>query len=366
MTALSLVRPPPVPPPPVPTEPHLADRGGTYLSIQALRGIAALLVTVFHAGLRFDPTEMTFRVGNAGVDIFFVISGFVMWTVTTRRPTPPLVFLGHRFIRLVPMYWFWTLVLIAGWAVIPSAFPRMHPTLSHVVLSMAFIPHLSPDTGVILPVMGQGWTLNFEVLFYILFAVTLLLPLRSRLAAITVTLLGLAVVGHFVATPAWPVTTLLNPLLVEFLGGIVLARLVLGGWRPHASWCWGALAIGVALLFLPAPAADDDLARLFQFGVPAFLIVGGAVGAEALGKLRIGRLPRLLGDASYSIYLTHPFAISLLNKVWPGWLPPWLFITVATVFAAVAGIVAFTVLENPLLALMRRRRPKSTAVVAPP
>src|ERR1700733_9294479 len=163
-----------------PTRLSEIERGGSFQSIQALRGIAAVMVMIFHAGLRFDQSEMTFRIGNAGVDIFFIISGFVMWTVAARRPSDPLVFLRRRFVRLVPLYWLWTVAVIAAWALIPSAFPRMHPTVGHVALSLAFLPHLSPDSGRITPVLGQGWTLNFEVFFYVLFAAGLMLPSRTR------------------------------------------------------------------------------------------------------------------------------------------------------------------------------------------
>ena len=346
--------------------PRLHRRPGTYQSVQALRGVAAVLVTIFHAGLRFDHTQNTFRIGNAGVDVFFVISGFVIWTVTMRRPTPPLTFLAHRFVRLVPMYWIVTLIMVAGTVMVPAAFPHMHPTPGEVGLSMAFLPHLSSSTGTIEPVLGQGWTLNFEVFFYLVFALVLLLPAATRFGAIVAALLLLPVAGAFLVTDAVPVSLLLSPLLIEFLGGLCIARLAAGEWRPQAAWCWAAVAIGVALLLAAAPAAGDDLARTLQYGVPAFLIVGGAVGLEAVGGLTIPRWARLLGAASYSIYLTHTFTISLLGKFWPANLPVWGFIALATVLAAAVGTVVYAALENPLLALMRGRRPPSMASLFAP
>jgi exopolysaccharide production protein ExoZ len=339
-----------------PTRLSEIERGGSFQSIQALRGIAAVMVMIFHAGLRFDQSEMTFRIGNAGVDIFFIISGFVMWTVAARRPSDPLVFLRRRFVRLVPLYWLWTVAVIAAWALIPSAFPRMHPTVGHVALSLAFLPHLSPDSGRITPVLGQGWTLNFEVFFYVLFAAGLMLPSRTRFGFMVALLLLLPLARHVVEVPA---ASLLSPLLVEFLGGIILARLVIGGLRPDALLCWGCVTIGVVLLIFAAPAADDDLARLFQYGVPAFLIVGGAVGAELAGSLSVGKLPRWLGDASYSIYLTHAFFISALGKLWPTDLAPWIFLLSATTFALLLGLAAYALVERPLLALLRGVRPRA-------
>jgi exopolysaccharide production protein ExoZ len=346
----------PVAPTPLIEEPRRVSRPGTYQSIQALRGIAAIIVAIFHAGLRYDPSQSTFRVGNAGVDIFFVISGFVIWTVTVRRPASPLVFLKHRFVRLVPMYWIVTLAMVMGATLVPSAFPNMHITWPDVLLSMAFLPHLSPSTGTFEPVLGQGWTLNFEVFFYLVFALVLLLPLRARFRAIVAALVILPVLGEAVMTPSVPPTWLLNPLLIEFLGGLCIARLAAGDWRPRAAWCWASVVFGFAGLMAASPAGGDDLARVLQYGVPAFLVVGGAVGLEAAGKLQVPKFLQVLGAASYSIYLTHTFAISILGKIWPGSFPPWGFITLATLLAIMAGIAAYALLENPMLAVMRGKR----------
>jgi exopolysaccharide production protein ExoZ len=327
----------------------------TFESVQALRGVAAVMVAIFHAGLRFDHTEATFRVGNAGVDIFFIISGFVMWTVAARRPIGPITFLSHRFVRLVPLYWLWTLLLIAAWSLMPSAFPRLHPTVSHVLWSLAFIPHTSPDIGRVTPVLGQGWTLNFEVFFYFLFALILTLPWRLRLVAIATSLLLLPFARHITSLPAG---TLFSPLLVEFLGGILLARLVSGGSPLGVLPSWGCIAIGTFFLIVAHPPADDDLARLFQYGVPALLIVGGAVGLELGGRWPLGKLGRLFGDASYSIYLTHAFVISMLGKMWPTNTAAWIFIVSATIVATVLGVFAYLLVERPLLALIRGGRAK--------
>ncbi len=331
------------------------ERHRTFLSVQALRGIAAILVVIFHAGLRFDPTEQTFRVGNAGVDIFFVISGFVMTTVTAGLPADPRGFLRKRCIRLVPLYWLATLAMITAWAIMPGAFPRMQPTAAHVLLSLAFVPHRSPDSGLIQPILGQGWTLNFEIFFYILFAAALLLPARRRLPAIMATLGILPLLGYVARIPAIAPTDLLNPLLIEFLAGIALARFVAIGVRAPVGACWAFVALGVAMLVVAAPPADDDLSRLLQYGVPASLIVGGAIGAECAGSVQVGGWLRLLGDASYSIYLSHTFVVSMLGKLWPAALGSMCFIITATLLAVLVGVLVYWIVESPLLAALRRR-----------
>ncbi len=347
----------------------------TFESIQALRGVAAILVTLFHAASHFDKSEATFRVGNAGVDIFFVISGFVMWSAVARRSMTPETFLRHRFIRLVPLYAIFTLALLGGWVLAPSAFPHMRPpTAEHVLLSLAFIPHVDPD-GRIFPLLAQGWTLNFEMFFYLLFALALMAPRRGRLMLLAASLLALPLLGLGVSPAqihAAPPLGLLSPLLVEFLGGVLVAQALRNGWRPGAVLCWASIAAGaLALAVPPNPAAADDAARLLLFGGPALLIVAGAVGLEAGSeKFSVGRAPMLLGAASYSLYLSHTFTLSIMGKIWDKLWPhagaPWLFTTAATAASVAAGVAAYLLLERPLLQWMRNGRAPFVAPQAQP
>jgi exopolysaccharide production protein ExoZ len=344
-------------------------RDGTYQSIQALRGVAAILVTVFHAASHFDDTQMTLRVGNAGVDIFFVISGFVMWATTARRPPTARIFLRHRLVRLVPLYYLFTFALLAAWAVFTSSFPHMRPpTLQHVLLSLAFVPHLDPD-GHIFPVLAQGWTLNFEMFFYLLFALALILPRRWRLASLALILVVLPVLGLAVTEAmarAAPPLVLLSPLLAEFLCGVLICQAVLSGWRPGKLMCWAALAAGGGLLaLLPNPAADNDWARLLLFGGPAALIVAGAVGVEVGAEnFGVGRLPLLLGASSYSLYLSHTFTLSAMGKLWPHSGAMWSYTVAATAASVAVAILVFWLLERPLLQLFRRPRAPALAAQA--
>ncbi len=336
------------------------SRDGTYESIQALRGVAAVLVTLFHASEHAYHSDQVFRIGNAGVDIFFVISGFVMWTVTARRPPSAATFLHHRLVRLVPLYYFFSLALLAAWLVLPSAFPNMAPpTASHVLLSLAFLPHADPS-GHFFPLLAQGWTLNYEMFFYLLFALGLMLPSDRRFASLAALLAILPAVG-LLPPEAWlqsaPALGLLSPLLIEFLGGVAIARWAEGGRRPAKIWLWAALALGSALLLLlPNPPADDDWLRLALFGLPAFLIVAGAVGLELTTQhFVLGRTPSLLGASSYSLYLSHTFVISLAGKILAS-APPWIFVGVATMASLGIAMLVYLLLEKPLLSLMRGKR----------
>jgi exopolysaccharide production protein ExoZ len=126
-------------------------------SIQYLRAVAALAVVLYHAGgLRHGDT---FAVGAAGVDIFFVISGFVMWSTSSAHPQSAREFFIRRLARVAPMYWLLTLLLVAGALLVPAAFPRLKLETFHTTLSLLFIPARSPVNDQLLwPVLVQGWT----------------------------------------------------------------------------------------------------------------------------------------------------------------------------------------------------------------
>lgn len=333
---------------------------GTYLSIQVLRGIAAVLVTLVHAFERSFHSESVFRIGNAGVDIFFIISGFIMWTVTCRNLPSAASFLRNRIIRLVPLYYIVTLSLLLVWIVLPKAFPNMSPpTFAHIALSFAFIPHFDARGGG-LPFLGQGWTLNFEMFFYLLFATGLTLPRRERFGFIAAVLLGLALLGlgnSEQTIQKYPPLQWLSPLLLEFLGGIAIGFWAENGWRPAKACFWLLLGAGaLLLLMLPNPAIGDDWARAFFFGAPAFMIVAGAVGLEIKGQqFQVGALPLLLGAASYSLYLSHTFVISIVGKVL-GNAPAWLEISLSTFLSSVVAVVVYRWLEQPLQNFLRGRK----------
>jgi exopolysaccharide production protein ExoZ len=108
-----------------------------FTSIQYLRGLAALMVVAFHTA----PGPFAL-IGAAGVGIFFVISGFIMWALTSSRQTTASVFLQRRIIRIVPLYWLFTLLLAGAGAIVPAAFSHLQLTTDHLLLSLAFIPHV--------------------------------------------------------------------------------------------------------------------------------------------------------------------------------------------------------------------------------
>ena len=321
-------------------------------TVQALRGLACLLVVLYHAADAWGAGQAPPRTadaiwpnGAAGVDLFFVISGFVMaltgagfagsagaWRFTLRRLR-----------RLVPLYWLMTGVKLA--ILLAVARPAALPSLWHSAASLLFIPSREA-AGAVRPVLGVGWTLQFEMLFYLLFA----LSLACRRPPWRVLLPGgapLAVAGFF-RRPDWPAPlALANGLVLEFCLGLGVAAWCQSSLRPVR---WAACLFGAGLILLltmPQPGA----LRFAAWGLPATLMLAGAAAAEPwLGE----RLPRRLlavGDASYAIYLVHPFVVPVLARgaahappwaAWPGLLGASVIVSVA------AGLALHRFVDQPL------------------
>ncbi|NVD42968.1 acyltransferase [Ensifer sp. HO-A22] len=323
----------------------------TIHGIQYLRALAALGVVLFHAAER---TGHHFAIGAAGVDVFFVISGFIMWVISDRRPVAPMAFLKERLRRIAPIYWLATLVMIGGG--VAGLFPNLVLMIEHVVASLLFIPARSPSSGEIWPVLVQGWTLNFEMFFYLVFAASLMLPRHRRLAAMAVLFLSLVVTGIAIDTENALMLTYTRPVILEFVAGMIVADFWLRG--RIAGPRFGIVLVVCAFLGFAALAVlrlpfDERI-----LGPLAVMLVVGTLALEAAGWFRKWALPTLLGDASYSIYLWHTFAISVVVKAaaMVG-LNSALTLLGALAAGTIAGIAAYLLIERPLMRRTRSRLP---------
>ncbi|WP_187436472.1 acyltransferase family protein [Bradyrhizobium hipponense] len=316
-----------------------------FYSVQYLRAIAALSVVYHHAASKAGlPTFAS----AAGVDVFFVISGFIMWTVTENREQTPGQFLWHRVARIVPTYWLYTFLLLA--MVSAGLTQQTGITFGHMLGSLFFIPCHSPD-GQPYPVLYQGWTLNYEMFFYLLFSVALLAGKTIRLIAILTTLSLLTLIGTLISSENVIVRTYTNPILVEFGFGLLLGystkRVDIGRTLSRSLVATGIL--GFALVSV----ATIDQPRLLSWGVPAALLVFGGVFYETSGNVVQLRIPRILGDASYSIYLAHTFVVSALFRVVGQ--NRYGFVIAAVVASAIVGVISYWLIEKLLLKLARRK-----------
>ena len=345
-----------------------------FVSIQYLRGLAAILVLASHA-LLYPLTghHLGFsRLGWLGVILFFVISGFIMVVVTGAKNFSAGDFLRRRFIRIAPMYWGATLLAAAIALVAPQLFKTTVYDGTQLMLSLLFIPFHNAVSGGIHPLYKLGWTLNYEVFFYVCFALLAFFGAARRVIWLTAAFTILAVLGFlFQPQPAIPqFYTSFMPL--AFCAGAWVGLATLNGWAQKLPKAVVAAVIVLALAGL-VEGFLWDRNELLEDGV-AF--IGFAVLATALVLLAVrfeAVMPQvplfeLIGDASYSIYLVHIYEVAILSGVAFKMLDPgdlwadYLVAGVSIIGGTTAGIILYKLVEMPLLRLLsRKRRPVQVA-----
>jgi exopolysaccharide production protein ExoZ len=327
------------------------------VGVQYLRAVAALGVVIFHAASHYG---LSFAIGQAGVDLFFVLSGFLMIAITNNR-TRPQSFIADRLRRIVPIYWMVTGIMVAGAAF--HLFPNVKLTTWHIVSSLLFIPSISPSNGQVWPLVVPGWTLNLEVFFYTAFAPLLLLRTeRVRVAMLALTFICLVVLGLLVRPTSPILRAYTDPMVLEFAAGAALGLIWkegLLGWAP--AW---PMILAAIILYGVAFSMNDLHYRALLYGAPALLIFAGTLRFEQTSAVSLYPVPLFLGDASYSIYLWHGLGISVAAKILQhvGLAAP-IKMAICILIGTAVGAFAFRCLERPLLRAMKERRIKNSVPV---
>jgi peptidoglycan/LPS O-acetylase OafA/YrhL len=297
--------------------------------------------------------------GAAGVDIFFVVSGFVMVVSSRRLAAQPRAwgtFIQHRIVRIVPLYWLLTTVKLVLVFFFADLALRSNLDLDYVARSYLFFP-LVDAAGHFRPLLPVGWTLTYEFLFYLLFA--LALALRVDVLRVLVPGLGLFVVVALFRTESWPAWTILfNTIVIEFVFGVVLAKLILRGWLLPPAIAACLVVTGFALI-LSVPEGSESL-RTLTWGVPALAIVAGAVSLEAYVASALPRWLLALGDASYSIYLTHGFVVPLVGFAfisfhWTGLSGEAMAVLACVVGGSIVGWATYLNVKRPIMHAVKKR-----------
>ncbi|EDT06414.1 acyltransferase family protein [Burkholderia ambifaria] len=325
-----------------------------YLNIQCARALAALAVVAYH--LRVLPS------GQAGVDVFFVISGFIMACVA---PYEGRDFLVKRLIRIVPLYWVTTLGIYAIALLRPHWLNTTTAAPDYLVKSLLFIPYVK-ENGHWGPLNLNGWTLEYEMLFYLVVAAALGCG-RSRhapaFAALTLALLcacvaavdpsGATVPGH-----------LGQPFVLEFgLGVAAHGVLQAGVAKRVGAPVWAAVvvaAIAAIPLLQMRYGTPEGFARVVLWGGPAFMLIVALVALDKWNWTSRSRIMAALGASSYSIYLIHPYVIGMAGKLaglradprtGAGLGAAWAILGAA----CVCGYVCHVWIERPMLKALNRR-----------
>jgi exopolysaccharide production protein ExoZ len=330
--------------------------------------MAAMAVATAHA-----QADLTQRAGlidalpnlewcKAGVDVFFVVSGFIMVYSSESlfgKPDGPRTFFTRRLVRIIPLYWLVTTIYIATAAFVP-ALQHKNYSSTMMLASYLFIPVRSPD-GLVEPIVGQGWTLNYEMLFYLAFALSVTTSRRTAVSIVTLVLVSAVWAGKHFA----PLLTVFdywsNEIILEFVLGILLGLAYQEGVRlPRPI---RILLVGTGLLLLYTHSDFATNYRSANWGVPAAMIVAGTVFGAPTGPSAGWRWLMVTGNASYALYLIHSLPIRAVRAIWT-WLglgvrdAPWVYLFVALAIATVTAVVVHFCVERPMSRWCR-------AVIAP-
>ncbi len=332
-----------------------------------LRGIAALAVLshhvleesahLFHGGL----SRSLVLAGASGVDIFFVISGFIMFYTNTLRfgeAGAPQLFFKHRLLRIAPLYWICTAaILVLHWMGL-----YRHLVVSAISLIGSFLFIETGNT-----ILGVGWTLNYEMYFYLIFAFSLAIKrLRLAVCFLFLVLFLCLSFGRLMLTPHG-FTFLGNPISIEFCYGVTIAlyyrklKLLVSGWKRLALFLAAVGGIVLACLYTPhsSTAGLDERWRFAAWGLPAAWLVISSLD-QATPRNLAGRISNLLGNSSYSLYLTHPLVMVVYARVILtdrfAEYNPVLVVTFVLLISMLIGFGCYFFLELPLASIIKRRR----------
>jgi exopolysaccharide production protein ExoZ len=353
-----------------------AARKARLEGVEAGRGVAALLVVLYHAALHVEGDVPGSAVlwglphfGHAGVDFFFVLSGFIISFVHRAdlgRPDRLLHYLERRFTRVFPFYWLVLGFSLLGiWLLHRAQFPGVREILPNLFL----LPQSTEK------IVGGSWTLVYEIMFYSIFAIAIF---NRRIGAVVLCAWAALVATGFFLTPvsesaSAPLAVATSPFCLEFFLGIAAAAVLSRYTVPRSGLILAIGLAGFALVGLCEVSGRLNgfgaSARL-AYGACSFLVILALVEHERLGRLRVPRFMAVLGRASYSIYLVHLIAIGVTFKFLSmaiRLVPAWSLLTWALLctMGVILGITASIWLEQPAIRFARNRLIGAPKVAAP-
>jgi exopolysaccharide production protein ExoZ len=370
-----------------------ANALNTLSSLQVLRGFAASLVVFHHAARAFtanwpaDAVHPSFRIfsyerivgaGAIGVDVFFLISGFIMVFVSTpyvNHEKPARDFIIRRAIRVYPMY------AIATAAVIAIAFIRFYRhssidtlppiALTRIIAAFTFVPTFD-ENGNVQPILGVGWTLFYEMFFYVCFATVVAIFGRRIVAPLAVIFCSAIAIAWMLGGQDAISRFFGNTIVFEFLFGCAIGGLFQRQ-AISSAYAWPLLFIGLALMLAGSAFAFPESTRFIFWGIPSMILLLSCLKLE-LANIKCPRLLLLLGDASYSVYLVHVLIIyesrDIARKITDlSKLPGDLAVLLFACLAIVCGTIVYRLVEAPLnsflLKLYRGQQRQSQAHSVP-
>lgn len=315
-------------------------------NLQLLRAFAAINVVAFHiiatgAAYGYGPTYIGSLGGWGanGVDIFFVISGFVMFYTQYHNQRSAIDFLKSRLVRIVPIYWFITFVALGAMYLLPSAaFNSGAPGPKEIFESLFFMSGLLSGTS---PIIYLGWTLEWEMFFYFIFFISIYF--NSRRAGNIFIFIMLLIAAYIAG----------NLIVIEFFLGMIIAHLYV---NFNISQKLGLIILffGMGLLLMTIAFEIPDNYRFIFWGIPAAIIIYGSVYSHQYDNIVI----KYLGDASYSIYLIQMLTIPVFYKIVQKFgivIFNDVLALLCLLLSVMAGLLMYLFIEKPLTAFVRKK-----------
>ncbi len=336
--------------------------------LQVYRGIAAILVVLFHLNdmsiqrLKQVTFFNLFHGGWSGVDYFFVLSGFIMVYVhrsAIGKPDQLKSFLVKRSVRIYPIYWIITLIVLAFFVVIPGFANNKDLGIQQILTSLLLIPQNDP------PILDVGWTLIYEMFFYLLFSIAIWFKPKYSVPILSswlfVTMLHYLKVINF-GGKAFLLNIVFGNMNLEFFLGCLAGYIVIK-FGPKISknrWIlFGVANLGYVALLMITSANELEIDRMSTFGVLAALLIIGSASIDLNDSPKVPKILTYLGDASYSIFLVHSPIVSAATKVvqkanlgkyYDGFFAPALIVLISVV----AGCLFYSLIEKPLTVYLRK------------
>jgi len=343
-----------------PTPPQYKKNDANIESIQIMRGVAAILVVLLHISIKGgqygNDALKGFSIGGAGVDLFFIISGYIMCVSTIGRDLNFNRFMLHRIRRIIPLYWLTTTIGLAIFLYKPEIVNTSGGETS-IWASYTLIPNGKRYLN------SNGWTLSFEFLFYILFGLLIHKGTYKAIQLSSLILLGMVATGLFFFYNGNAFNFATNNLYIEFIYGMgcfyLFDKKII---RPNTAIGVSLCILGIVLLVAEVvfSVPNQEAGRGWLWGIPMLLVFAGFLCLEGFIKGSTSFLKGLFlkaGNSSYSLYLFHPFTLSAtaicLERLHLS-SNPYLFTVILFSVTVMAGYLVYLYVERPLVAISKR------------
>jgi peptidoglycan/LPS O-acetylase OafA/YrhL len=348
-------------------------------NVQVLRAVASLLVVHAHAA-SVAGLDLMWSGGANGVDLFFVISGFIIAYVASLDTDQ---FMVRRLIRIVPIYWSSTIAIYLLVLVMPNLFRTTSSDPVLLIRSLLFLPTGSNvhTDGIPHPTLGGGWTLNYEMYFYVVFAISLALSSKRATMIAVAILIPVIMAVQLTDLKSNPIAAFYgDPIVLEFVFGMIAFHIVreLEARRsrrpPHSveKLLLAFLIVAGLLMLAFTHELFGEAPRWIVSGIPSFVIVVSAILLERLYDLKVtNRAAVAIGDASYVLYLVHAYivfgVIRLVIRSRHFSDPVGQLATIGLMaVSAIIAILVYRYFEQPILRFLKRRlvrsRPRASKV----